>query len=75
MQDKQAILAKIDEILSDDLMWQPAYQIDENAPAALMQTALENRLGALCWVLGLKVNDARESYKRYSRVSGEGIKA
>lgn len=74
MKDKQAILAKCDEILSDDRYWMPPARVDINAPLALVQVQLESRLAAFCWVLGIKVADARTSYKQYSRVSGEGVK-
>lgn len=52
MKGKEEIVKKVNKLLSDERMQKPPQDIFSNAPLALIQVEIANKIHALNWVLG-----------------------
>ena len=51
MKTREAIQARINELLADERLQEPPADVTINAPLALIQVAIKNEIIALRWVL------------------------
>lgn len=56
MKSEKEILAQLNELKSDERLTYKSADIFGNAPLALIQLGLENRVNTLEWVLGLPMS-------------------